>query len=784
MANLSNINNKFIVEDSGDVGIGVTTATTKLHIGGTAPGDSIIRQDSTVSGTNWEIGERAAGKWQIFEDDGDSIVATFMSTGKVGIGTEVPDAKLQIQGNIKGGSASGSAWTDAKDDIGGLDVFVGSGSKALQVWDDNDQNNPRFVVERSGNVGIGTDSPLNRLFVTAATAGDYAGFIENTNATNGYGLVARTAHTGTQAYAFAARAGTSDIFVVRGDGNVGIGVDDPQAKLEVKGTSASPADGNEVISVTNTTGGSKLLLGVAENSYGWIQSAEGSTYRNLLLNPLGGNVGIGTDSPLSPLTVHGQQRWYTTNNDGNELRGFFNPGGSGDPAELSLYQANGTSVGIELRATGNSYLTGGNVGIGTGSPGSKLTVNKTKSGTGVENYDLIRLGLLGTGAVGDSSTIGWFSTNGTKTAGIEGISGLDNIAYGELAFSTRRYTTDTYLEAMRINNRGNVGIGYTSPDVKLVMEETPATIVSGNAINGSTMKGIKIRTNLNGDESVGLWFGTNGSHWSGISGQRKNAASTWGTTLSFYTHENYARDLTYARERMIIDSEGNVGIGTDSPSSLLTLNKATGEVGILLEGNGTDVAKFKLSSAGVNHAVQIGSVSNNEVQFHTANSEKMRITSAGDLYVGTTSTNPTNGFRVLQAIGGTFIQIEHPVNTSTGSDYAIFRYNQSIIGTIRQNGTSQVQYNVSSDYRLKEDLQDFAGLDMVSKIPVYDFKWKTDESRSYGVMAHELQEVLPDAVSGEKDAEEMQGVDYSKIVPLLVKSIQELKAEIELLKSK
>ena len=74
--------------------------------------------------------------------------------------------------------------------------------------------------------------------------------------------------------------------------------------------------------------------------------------------------------------------------------------------------------------------------------------------------------------------------------------------------------------------------------------------------------------------------------------------------------------------------------------------------------------------------------------------------------------------------------------------------------------------------------------DMVSKIKMYDFKWKSDESRSYGVMAHELQEVLPDAVSGEKDAEEMQGVDYSKIVPLLVKSIQELKAEIELLKNK
>ena len=73
---------------------------------------------------------------------------------------------------------------------------------------------------------------------------------------------------------------------------------------------------------------------------------------------------------------------------------------------------------------------------------------------------------------------------------------------------------------------------------------------------------------------------------------------------------------------------------------------------------------------------------------------------------------------------------------------------------------------------------------MVSKIPVYDFKWKTNESRSYGVMAHELQEVLPDAVVGEKDAEEMQGVDYSKLTPILLKAIQELEARVKELENK
>ena len=112
-------------------------------------------------------------------------------------------------------------------------------------------------------------------------------------------------------------------------------------------------------------------------------------------------------------------------------------------------------------------------------------------------------------------------------------------------------------------------------------------------------------------------------------------------------------------------------------------------------------------------------------------------------------------------------------------------------GGIRFNSSQTgVTFDTSSDYRLKEDLQDFKGLDMVSKIPVYDFKWKTYEDRSYGVMAHELQEVLPEAVSGKKDALNNEGeiepqqVDYSKIVPLLIKSIQELKAEIEILKNK
>jgi hypothetical protein len=95
-------------------------------------------------------------------------------------------------------------------------------------------------------------------------------------------------------------------------------------------------------------------------------------------------------------------------------------------------------------------------------------------------------------------------------------------------------------------------------------------------------------------------------------------------------------------------------------------------------------------------------------------------------------------------------------------------------------------FNTTSDYRLKEDFQSFNGLNIIDNINVYDFKWKDKDGvtgkRAYGVKAHELNNAMPSAVTGEKDATDMQTVDYSKLVPILVKSIQELKAEIEILK--
>jgi hypothetical protein len=181
------------------------------------------------------------------------------------------------------------------------------------------------------------------------------------------------------------------------------------------------------------------------------------------------------------------------------------------------------------------------------------------------------------------------------------------------------------------------------------------------------------------------------------------------------------------------------------------------------------------------------------LDFYTFNGSvwgnRMRITSGGEVLIGKTSSDGavSDGCEFRPSGLGYFTRTNGEslvINRKSSDGVQIqFRRDNSDIGNISST-TSSTSYNTTSDYRLKEDLQEVNGLEKVSSIKVYDYKWKSDGSRMDGVLAHELAEVLPYAVQGEKDGERMQGVDYSKIVPILVKAIQELKAEIDELKAK
>ena len=164
----------------------------------------------------------------------------------------------------------------------------------------------------------------------------------------------------------------------------------------------------------------------------------------------------------------------------------------------------------------------------------------------------------------------------------------------------------------------------------------------------------------------------------------------------------------------------------------------------------------------------------------------MRITSGGKVQINTSGTSRSTMLDIVNLSGNASIACQVALN----GDNVINFFNESgtYVSSVVVNASS-VAYNTSSDYRLKEDLQDYNGVEIINKIKTYDYKWKNIDFRSYGVLAHELQEIMPDIISGQKDEvdeegnEIMQGVDYSKIVPVLVKAVQEQQSQIEILKA-
>ena len=230
----------------------------------------------------------------------------------------------------------------------------------------------------------------------------------------------------------------------------------------------------------------------------------------------------------------------------------------------------------------------------------------------------------------------------------------------------------------------------------------------------------------------------------------------------------------------------SVGIGTTSPNAKLEVSGDTGGGDSIVRFQNTNsTAKSTriqlLDSAGnVGDALIAYDHSNASSALHylgmgVNNNTTLVVNNSDNVGIGETSPDTTLH---VKNSGSIVLTIERPGDGKAVS----FTNGIQEVGWISYTGSNGVSYNSASDYRLKEDLQDFNGLDKISKIKMYDYKWKSGNDRSYGAMAHELQEIIPYAVSGEKDGEDMQGVDYSKIVPLLVKSIQEQQKQIEELK--
>jgi hypothetical protein len=158
----------------------------------------------------------------------------------------------------------------------------------------------------------------------------------------------------------------------------------------------------------------------------------------------------------------------------------------------------------------------------------------------------------------------------------------------------------------------------------------------------------------------------------------------------------------------------------------------------------------------------------------------------GTFSVGTTDFSGANtgGFE-FYVNNYARIYFGHPTGTISGSYYAAFQYNTNLIGSITQTGTTAVLYNTTSDYRLKNDVAPLENaLATIESLNPVSFTW-VDGRKDDGFLAHEIQAVIPNCVTGEKDAinedgtPKYQQMDNSGVIPFLVKAIQELNAKVE-----
>ncbi len=173
----------------------------------------------------------------------------------------------------------------------------------------------------------------------------------------------------------------------------------------------------------------------------------------------------------------------------------------------------------------------------------------------------------------------------------------------------------------------------------------------------------------------------------------------------------------------------------------------------------------------------------------TGGAERYRVDSSGNLLVGTTSNVSPTAKMVINS--GSAAKPIACVQTTTAFAGQVEFYNPNgSVGLISTSGTSTA-YSTSSDYRLKENIQPMTGaLEKVAQLKPCTYKWKADGSDGQGFIAHELQAVVPDAVTGEKDAVDAegkpvyQGVDTSFLVATLTAAIQEQQAIINSLQDR
>jgi len=412
---------------------------------------------------------------------------------------------------------------------------------------------------------------------------------------------------------------------------------------------------------------------------------------------------------------------------------------------------------------------------------------------------------LGNGAASEDNNFELYNSNGTMAMKIIKSTNAINFT-GAATFSNDvsiGYTSSPSLYKLDVNGTGRFtdSLMSSKSSGRSFGNDSYGTNFGWIAMYGTT-QGIQLGfEGVTGGQLIndapansGVLIGKVGLAISGNNGATRhlNIASTGAATFS----------SSVEARKLYVSPAGGAGSGSDAIANIQTTSSTLGEtseLGLLIKNNGTSgyysqigfgYAESKVGAVIAGLITNSGGSTSSALVFGTRSTtvgsdapvERMRITSGGNVLIGCQSlpSSTVAGFIISGTSSGN--ASSSGVLTSA-YNHLLFYNGNGIVGSVSTSGTA-TSYTTSSDYRLKQDLKDYNAIDLISKIKSYDYEWKCDNTRAYGVVAHELQEIIPQAVTGEKDAENMQGVDYSKLVPILVKAIQELKAEIDILKNK
>lgn len=696
------------------------TGNTGLYYGHT---DRVVLANYTTGGIDFEV-------------NGGSIVATLFPSGNYGLGITLDagykldvNGTARISGALSGTSASFSNSVTASS-------IIKSGGTSSQF------------LKADGSIDT------NTYLTTSSAASTY---VSGSGVTDYYARF-----TGTKVIADGFIRTTSNITYVEGMGlSTGNG-------LDIQGNYGAGGGGLKIRSYDETTGnayidfantGGRMYLGLNRSTSGGLMT-NATAYATVLTTGLGtSNLEFGTNA-TKRMTIDGTTGAVTLTSalsgTSATFSGAINLTGTANSFQVASIFRNANRVFFGGDTGGYYFQNSGNTATvlqiadsGAATFSSSVTIEGNNST--IRNGNELRFNRPDNAIYTRMYDAGSLAPNGFT---------FDNMNAEGFHFKNNGSTI------MRMNSSGNVGIGTTSPASKLYIEGT----------------------------GTGAWLtinrtdtGTNIIDYT-QSGTRLGYIGYIGSELWIYNAT--ASDIsirTSTFERMRITSGGNVGIGTSSPETITNHTSLT--------INGTSVSRMDYKVSGV----KMGLVAATTSQFliysqgefplllGTNDTERMRITSGGDLNIGGTGQAFNS---VKQQIWFTGSSSQYGLSIAAlnvGStrfiDFNIGSGSGGQAGSISWNG-SVVAYNITSDYRLKEDLKPINGLEIVNKIKVYDYKWKADNSRMDGVLAHELQEVLPYAVTGIKDGEQMQSVDYSKIVPVLIQSIKDLKAELDTISGK